>query len=296
MIKLLRRGVVKGTGFSNKVSVFQNLGSLVLDVNPFTLFVWVTGMIIIPFKSFYRNFKPGLIIILFSFILMFMAKGKSYYFYPIILLSFVTGSVILEYLLLNKKWLILGYTAFILLMAPITVLIGLPILTRSQYIRFFGIKKNEAGVTPVMDAYCYGEMWTNLNSSIRKIYLELPECERKNCLIWGDTYSWASAVNLYADKYNIPKAFSFHGSYYRWIPEFPTGLDVIAVVNSNSKEDYRARLDFYREYFNDVELKEQLFNQYTNDETDYFFNIFLCRGIKFDSKAMTLKMKHRIFE
>ncbi len=279
-----------------KTSVFQNLLTLFFDVNPFTSIVWLAGMVIIPFISFYKNFRPALFVILFSFTLMFIAKGKPYYFYPIILMSFVSGSVILEYLLINKKWLLIGYTSFILLMAPISALIGLPILTRDQYIRFFAIKTNEAGVTPVMDAYCYGEMWTNLNSSIRKIYFELPESERKNCLIWGDTYSWASAVNLYSDKNNIPKAFSFHGSYYLWLPEFPGGIDVIAIFNSKTKEESKARLEYYKEYFSDVELKEQLFNQYTNDETDYYFNIFLCRGIKFDSKTMAIKMKHRIFE
>ena len=280
----------------NKISAFQNMVNLVLDVNPFTLFVWITGMIIIPFIPFYKNFRAGLFIILFSFILMFIAKGKAYYFYPIVLMSFVSGSVILEYLLINKKWLLIGYTSFILLMAPISTLSGLPILPRDKYLRFFAIKKNEAGVTPVMDAYCYGEMWTNLNSSIRKIYSELPESERKNCLIWGDTYSWASAVNLYSDKNNIPKAFSFHGSYYLWLPEFSNGIDVIAVSNTKTKEEYKTRLEYYKEYFNDVELKEQLFNPYTNDETDYYFNIFLCRGIRFDSKTMSIKMKHRVFD
>jgi hypothetical protein len=80
------------------------------------------------------------------------------------------------------------------------------------------------------------------------------------------------------------------------LPEFSKGLNVIAVSNTNRKEGYKNRLEYYKEYFNVVELKEQLFNQYTNDETDYYFNIFLCRGIKFDSKTMAIKMKHRIFE
>jgi hypothetical protein len=280
----------------DKIRPIENLVELILDVNPFTIFVWVTGTIIIPFLPFYKNFRLGLFIIFSSFILMFIANGKAYYFYPIVLMSFVSGSVIIEYLLINKNWLLIGYTSLILLMAPISALSGLPILSRDKYVRFFSLKKNEAGVTPIMDAYCYGEMWTNLNRAIKNIYLKLPESERENCLIWGDTYSWASAVNLYSGKNNIPKAFSFHGSYHLWLPEFSTGINVIAIFNTETKEEYKSILDHYKVYFNDMELKEQLFNQYTNDETDYYFNIFLCRGIEFDSKTMAIKMKHRVFE
>jgi 4-amino-4-deoxy-L-arabinose transferase-like glycosyltransferase len=280
----------------NNVSGTDNFTSLVLDINPFTIFVWFAGIAVIPFLSCYKNFRIALIIVLFSFILMFIGKGKPYYFYPIILLSFATGSVALEHLFINKKWILTGYVSLILLVTPLTALSGLSILSRDRYIDFFDIKKNEAEVTPVMDAYCYGEMWTNLNSFIRNTYLDLPESERKNCLVWGDTYSWASAVNLYSDNYNIPKAFSFHGSFHFWLPDFSEGLDVIAVFNTNKKEDYKTRLQYYKEYFNDVEFKGQLFNQFTNDETDYYFNIFLCRGIKYNSKTMAEKMKHRIFE
>lgn len=43
---------------------------------------------------------------------------------------------------------------FLLIMAPLSALIGLPILPRDQYIKLCGIKKNEAGVSLVMDTYC----------------------------------------------------------------------------------------------------------------------------------------------
>ena len=74
---------------------------------------------------------------------------------------------------------------------------------------------------------------------------------------------------FFPDNYNIPKAFSFHGSYSLCVPEFSKGLNVIAVSNTNNKEDYKKRIEYCNEYFNVVELKDQLFNQYTNDETVY---------------------------
>jgi len=54
--------------------------------------------------------------------------------------------------------------------------------------------------------------------------------------------------------------------------------------------------DNYKQYFSEVELKEQVFNQFSEDKTDYYLNIFLCSDLKYDAETMKKKMKHRIFE
>ena len=274
----------------------DNITSLVLSPNPLTVFVWLAGIFVIPFLAIYKKFRLGLFVVLFSFILMFLAKGKFYYFYPIILMSFITGSVLLEHLLVRKRWLLYGYIFMLILMTPLTTTNALPVLPLANYIKFYKIQKNEAGVTPVMDAYSFGLIWGSLNEAVKRVYLSLPENEKKGCLIWGDTYSWASAINFYAAKYQIPNAISFHGTHYLWLPDFPKGITVIAICNSNSKDNIEERLNYYKQYFHEVALKEQLFNQYSEDKTDYYLNIFLCRDMKYDAETMKGKMKYRIFE
>lgn len=71
---------------------------------------------------------------------------------------------------------------------------------------------------------------------------------------------------------------------------------MIAICNSNTKNNYEERSSYYKQFFNKVELKEQLFNQYSEDKTDYYINIFLCQGLKYDSEEMKVRMQHRIFE
>jgi hypothetical protein len=45
-------------------------------------------------------------------------------------------------------------------------------------------------------------------------------------------------------------------------------------------------LNYYKQYFGKVELKEQLFNQLAEDKTDYYLNIFLCKDMLYDSEVM----------
>lgn len=280
----------------DELKMSDNLKALVLSPNPMTIFVWLTGIFVIPFLVRYKQFRVGLFAVLFSFVLLLLAKGKFYYFYPMVLIGFIIGSVFLEYFLERKKWWLVGYISLLLFMTPLTATNALPVLPLEKYIKVYNIPRNEAGVTPVMDSYSCGIIWGNLNDAVKRVYLSLPEQEREGCLIWGDTYSWASAINFYAEKYQLPNAISFHGTHYLWVPNFSKGITVIAICNSSSKEDFEMSLNNYKQYFSQVELKEQLFNQFSEDKTDYYLNIFLCRDLKYDSETMKKKMKHRIFE
>lgn len=57
--------------------------------------------------------------------------------------------------------------------------------------------------------------------------------EKKRCFVWGRHYSMAGGVNLLGSKYNLPHCFSFHGSFYKWVPEFANDIVVIAISESN---------------------------------------------------------------
>jgi hypothetical protein len=280
----------------DKLGVFDNILALLLSPNPLTIFVWFSGIFIVPFGILLKNFRLGSFVILFSFILMFLAKGKFYYFYPIILMSFITGSVLLEHIMDSKKWIFYFYISLLILMIPITATSALPVFSLERYISIYKVKKNNAGVTPVMDSYSFKLIWENLTSSVKNVYDSIPAHEKENCLIWGDTYSWASAINFYSEKYQFPNAISFHGTHYLWITPFKKGITMIAICNSESKNNNEDRLNYYKQFFSEVELKNELFNPYTEDKTDYYINIFLCHDLKYDSEEMKKKLENRIFE
>ncbi|NJK98748.1 MAG: hypothetical protein HC905_30950 [Bacteroidales bacterium] len=185
-------------------------------------------------------------------------------------MGLIAGSVLIEHITNSRKWIFYVYISLLILMIPVTATNALPVFNLEKYIQIYRLQKNEAGVTPVMDSYSFKYTWEDLNTSVKKVYDSLPANEKDNCLIWGDTYSWASAINFYAEKYNLPPAISFHGTHYLWLPKFNKGITMISICNSNFKNNIEDRLNYYKQYFNSVELKEQIFNQYSEDKSDYY--------------------------
>lgn len=269
---------------------------LVLYLNPLTIFIWLTGIFIIPFSRECKKYKLSFFAIFFSFFFLLLAKGKFYYSYPIILICLCFGSIILEQFFTNRKKIVLyGYIIILLLTSIIAIPYGLTILPMKTYIKVFQRKeKNDLLTTLIISDYSYKNSWENLLKSIKTVYNELPD--KDNCIIWGSNYSWASAINLYADKYNIPHAFSFHCSHYSWINKFDKNTTIIAVHNSKDKQDFQERMRYYQQFYTSVELKNQLFNSYNRHETHNYFSIYVCRGLKYDFETFKSMMKNRIYE
>ncbi len=63
------------------------------------------------------------------------------------------------------------------------------------------------------------EKWAVTLKELKNVYDSLPNREKNNTIIWGGKhYAQAGAVNLFNERYDLPKAFSLHGSFYNWVP------------------------------------------------------------------------------
>ena len=80
------------------------------------------------------------------------------------------------------------------------------------------------------------------------------------------------------------------------IPQLKQHSHAIAIFNVQHKEDYVNRINYYRRYYNQVELIDWTFNPYTNDPTDTYLMIYVCKDLKYDRETFQTMMKHRIFE
>ena len=58
------------------------------------------------------------------------------------------------------------------------------------------------------------EKWKKTMIGLKSIFDNLSKSEQENCIIWRKHYKQAGAVNLFRKKYNLPTAFSYHGSFY----------------------------------------------------------------------------------
>ncbi len=212
-----------------------------------------------------------------SFVFLFCAKGKWYYFFPVVIGAIPLGTVFFERLLQKRKWIIYAYLTVLRLTGVYLLPQGIPIIKLQRFIELYHKKPNKDGKIPLaFDNYYSTEIWTRILNVVNKTYIELPSEEQEKCFILGRHYSMAGAMNLLGKKYGLPQAFSLHSSF-EWMPEFDKGAVIIAIGESNWLEQH------WGEYFKYVKEIGIVENKYASKESEYNYRIFLCKGLKYNS-------------
>jgi hypothetical protein len=276
----------------DKLSRIDNLKNLILAINPISL-ILVFPAIVYMFKSNKTElYKPLAISITLSFLLLLFTNGKSYYFFPIILTILPFGAIFWEQTVIqNRKWVICPI-ATMLFLGSILIPFGMPVYSFNKMlnsIQKYEPKKVEGGKCAVRyDEYYTKEKWKTTLTELKKVYDSLPENEKQNCLIWGKHYGQAGAVNLLGKEYNLPKAFSYHGSFYSWAPDVEMPNTVIAL-------SYQVG-DFFNPYFAEITLVKTIYNPYADNEEELYQRIYICKKPKQNFAKMKELFKNRIFE
>ncbi len=276
----------------DKISRIDNVTSLLIGINPLnTIFLLIPAFLFFIDKK-NKYLKPLFIPILLTFSFLLFKNGKAYYFFPIILTVLPFGAIFLEKSLLEKrKWTFYPIT-IVMLLGVIFIPFGMPVYSFSRYLERiypFEEKKVEGGKFGVKyDEYYSQEKVNKTLVELKKIYDSLPTNERKSALIWGKHYSQAGFVNLYSKEYSLPKAFSYHGSYYSWSPKGEIPTTVIAVSYNID--------NFFEDYFNKVQLIKTIYNPYSENEEELYQRIYICKEPKYNFQQMKEIFKKRIFE
>ncbi len=268
-----------------------NLGQLLIDINPLASLLIIVTAVIYIFKNNKTFNKPIAISILLSGAFLSFSNGKPYYFYPIILVMIPFGAIFWEQTILQKKWMIYPITA-LLLLAAVLIPFGMPVYSFNNYLTKvypFEKKNIEGGKYGVKyDEYYTKEKWKETMQQLKSVYDSLPTNEKQNCMIWGKHYGQAGAVNLLGVDYNLPKAFSYHGSFYSWTPKEQMPNTIIAL-------SYRVG-DFFGPYFDELTLVRTIYNPYADNEEELYQRIYVCKKPKQDLEKMKELFKTRIFE
>lgn len=273
-----------------KQSFLKELSTLILFLNPFTLIIWLSGLLIVPFNSKYKDFKLPTFTLLFSFLFLMLLKGKSYYFFPIILSLLAFGSVYFERLIQNKKWIAYSYLFLLISFGVYLLPHGLPLLKLEKYVATYNLTPNNDNKIPLaFENYYSNENWGRIIKSVSNAHNSLTSDEKKHCLVWGRHYSMAGGINLFGINNNLPNAFSFHSSLYMWIPDFDKDVVVITIGESNYKKSN------WEQYFDKVEEAGIIENHYASDKSWYNYQVFICRGIKYNSDELKQLFKNQIF-
>lgn len=271
-------------------SRLSELKMLLLFLNPFTSIFWITGLFVFPLIPEFKKYRLASFSLLSAFILLFIAKGKTYYYFPIILGVLPLGAVFFERLLQQRKALLIVYVVILVFFGIVILPKGMPILPLHKYVKLYKLKKNSDNKIPLtFENYYSKETWDQLLASVDSAFRNLPATEQKSCLIWGRHYSQAGGINLLGRKYGLPPAISFHSSYYNWVPDFPANITMIVI------SDYSWDKEHWLRYFSDVQEVDRIENLYASDKEWYIQHVFLCRNLRYNSAELKEKFRNLVF-
>ncbi|WP_338358879.1 ArnT family glycosyltransferase [Yeosuana marina] len=275
------------------ISRLSNVTGLLIAINPIVSLLLVVPALIYLFKSKDKSVVRILsTAISLSFLLLLYTNGKSYYFFPIILTLLPFGGIFWEQRVLVKRKWILYPVSFLLLLGAVLIPFGMPVYSFNRYLEKVypheekEIQGGEYGVK--YDEYYTQEKWATTIKELKSVYDSLPNNEKQDCLIWGKHYGQAGAVNLFGTPYQLPKAFSYHGSFYSWAPKGQMPDVVIAL-------SYRVGT-FFNAYFEDVTLVKTIYNPYADNEEELYQRIYICKKPRQSFNKLKELFRTRIFE
>ncbi len=274
----------------NQISITGEIKTLVTFLNPAIFILVLPALLIIPFHQQYRKYRLLSFSLFFALILLLLAKGKFYYFFLIVAGLIPFATVYFVNLLRAQKWILYLFIVILSIFGIWLVPNMLPVLKLEKYIALYGLKPKEDKKIPLPYANYYShKIWPQILATVKETYDDLTEKEQKSCLVWGRHYSYAGGINLLGKRYSLPKAFSFHSSYYVWVPEFSKDITVIAIGESDWTKQH------YEHYFEDVEEVDAIENPYATSPGWYFHTIYLCRKLKYNSTEMKELFKDEIY-
>ena len=277
----------------NKIGRIENFIKLLIDVNPVTSLLLVIPAIFFLVRS--KNnivFHIAAISIALSSLLLVVENGKAYYFFPIILTLIPFGAVFWERIVLTKKRWANYPIAALFVASAVLIPFGMPVYGFDRYLeKVYPFMENdipggEFGIT--YDEYYTRDKWQATMVALESVYDSLPDNERKGSLVWGKHYAQAGAVNLFGPSYDLPKAFSYHGSFYIWAPDGDMPNTIIAL-------GYQVG-DFFEPYFGKLTLVRSIYNPYADTEEELYQRIYICQYPKQDFEQMKTLFEKRIFE
>ena len=234
----------------------------------------------------YRLFGWTYVVLLTAFIAM---KAKNYYVAPIYPILFAAGAIGLERVAAGRRigsWMRGAYVALVIVVGALLMPLSVPLLSPENFIRYenaLGLKPPEIehqqnGPLPQWFADEFG--WQEMVEKVARVYNSLPPEERARTAIFSNGWGEAAAVDFYGPKYGLPQAISKHNSYWIWGPGKYDGSTMI-ILRSDGRNEPKL--------FQSVEVVGHVEHPYAR--RDEFFDIYLCRGMKWDLRDVWPKLK-----
>ena len=216
-------------------------------LNPYSVFVWLGGLIYLLFHPGAKRFRFLAYTYLVFLAIMMYLKGKDYYLAPIYPMLFAAGSVLWEKVIHTYtplRWLRYAIPAVIIAVGIIAAPLVMPILSPEKipaYMNALGLKmtRTENGmVSPLPQHFADEFGWPEMVAKVAEVYDSLPSDQRAKTAILAGNYGGAGAIDFFGPRYGLPKSISAHQNYYYWGPRDYTGESVILLEWSLKDAQY----------------------------------------------------------
>ena len=240
---------------------------LYVAVNPFTLPLWVAGLLFFFLAPAGKRFRPLAWMFLTTFVLMLVTRGRAYYVGPAYPMLLAAGAAWVESWLhtlspRKARWGQAGLAALLLVGAVVAVLLIKPVVPINSPLWDV--------VVEVSDTTSEMVGWPDLVQQVADIYAGLPVEEQAATAILAGNYGEAGAFDLYGPEYDLPPVIS--GSNSLWARGYgdPPPETVIVVGFEGN---------YARHFFASCQVAGQVSNQYgvKNEESSHHTTIFICR-------------------
>lgn len=237
---------------SEKYSALNALGFIknqFLIMNPASAVIWLAGLYYFLFNKEGRTYRMISIIYITAFIILVLnGHSKAEYLSPAYPALFAGGSVFIEMKTFEKfKWLRYAILIPVILIGVMIAPIVMPVLkveNNIAYSKMIGMAPSSSENKQLSElSQFFADMhgWEELASDVSKVYISLPEEDRKRAVVFGWNYGDASAVNFFRNKYPLPEAISSHNSYWLW--GYGDRKDPVMIIIGGEKEDYTDEFD-----------------------------------------------------
>jgi 4-amino-4-deoxy-L-arabinose transferase-like glycosyltransferase len=224
---------------------------IMLEANPLTFPIWMGGLILLFFSNKARQFRLIALMFVATFVILNLQKSKPYYFSASVPVMLAAGGVAWERWTSTRRWSWVRWVVLLYLIAGGALIapMAVPLLSPDRTLahgRRLGIEMaaQETGHTSALPQHFADRFgWENLARVVSEVYLGLPEEERERCIVLGQNYGHAGALEYWSRKYPLPPVYSTHNNYWFWGPP-PKDADVVIVITGNPEG--------LRELFGDV--------------------------------------------
>lgn len=184
--------------------------------------LWLAGLWL-GFTRAGRPYRPLALAYFFVIALLLLSRGKAYYAAAVYPPLMALGAVLLER---QSRPALLGALALgVLLTLPLVPAL-LPVCSVEQLARYVrrlraleGLTRWEDGrqhALPQDVADMHG--WDEYAPLVQQALQRLTPQERAHCIVYGDNYGQAGALNWFGPALALPRAYTLNGSNSYWMP------------------------------------------------------------------------------